>query len=68
MGTIRDIDVPLPPLEEQHRIVKRIEELFAICDRFKAQLQHRQAVNEKLVKGLVKEVLEKASIEKELNY
>ncbi|MEX2411521.1 MAG: restriction endonuclease subunit S, partial [Candidatus Paceibacterota bacterium] len=48
----------LPPLEEQHRIVRRIEELFAICDRFKAQLQQRQAVNERLVKGLVGEVLE----------
>ncbi|HBQ59854.1 MAG TPA: type I restriction endonuclease subunit S, partial [Balneolaceae bacterium] len=49
---------PIPPLEEQHRIVRRIEELFAICDRFKAQLQQRQAVNERLVKGLVGEVLE----------
>ncbi|MCC5906399.1 MAG: restriction endonuclease subunit S [Balneolaceae bacterium] len=49
---------PLPPLEEQHRIVQRIEELFAICDRFKAQLEQRQQVNERLVKGLVGEVLE----------
>mgnify|MGYP003641422840 CR=1 FL=1 len=50
--------LPLPPLAEQHRIVQRIEELFAICDRFKTQLEQRQAVNEQLVKGLVKEVLE----------
>lgn len=58
--------VPLPPLEEQHRIVQRIEELFAICDRFKAQLEQREKVNERLVKGLVGEVLEKAwSAEKE---
>lgn len=48
----------IPPLEEQHRIVQRIEELFAICDRFKAQLEQRQNVNERLVKGLVGEVLE----------
>jgi len=50
--------VPLPPLEEQHRIVLRIEELFDICDRFKAQLEKREKVNERLVKGLVGEVLE----------
>jgi type I restriction enzyme S subunit len=50
--------LPLPPLEEQYRIVRRIEELFAICDQFKAQLEQRQAVNERLVKGLVGEVLE----------
>lgn len=48
----------IPPLEEQHRVVQRIEELFAICDRFKAQLEIRQAVNERLVKGLVGKVLE----------
>jgi type I restriction enzyme S subunit len=52
------LHTPIPPLEEQHRIVRRIEELFAICDRFKAQLEQRQAVNERLVKGLVGEVLE----------
>lgn len=50
--------IPIPPLDEQHRIVRRIEELFAICDRFKAQQEQRQQVNEKLVKGLVSEVLE----------
>ncbi|WP_340104891.1 restriction endonuclease subunit S [Rhodohalobacter sp. 8-1] len=50
--------VSLPPLEEQHRIVQRIEELFVICDQFKVQLEQRQAVNERLVKGLVGEVLE----------
>jgi type I restriction enzyme S subunit len=27
--------LPLPPLAEQHRIVARIEELFAYCDRIK---------------------------------
>lgn len=55
---MRKMIVTLPPLEEQHRIVQRIEELFSICDRFKAELQQRQAVNERLVKGLVGEVLE----------
>ncbi|MDR9408831.1 MAG: restriction endonuclease subunit S [Balneolaceae bacterium] len=55
---LNKILVALPPLEEQHRIVRRIEELFAICDRFKAQLEQRRNVNERLVKGLVGEVLE----------
>tara|TARA_R100000908_G_scaffold65120_1_gene52040 strand:- start:81747 stop:83387 length:1641 start_codon:yes stop_codon:yes gene_type:complete len=57
-SSIEQILMPIPPLKEQHRIVQRIEELFAICDRFKAQLEQRQAVNERLVKGLVGEVLE----------
>lgn len=49
---------PLPPMKEQHRIVQRIEELFAICDQLKAQLEQREHVNERLVNGLVQEVLE----------
>ena len=32
MGTIRDIDIPLPPLPEQHRIVAKVDELMALCD------------------------------------
>jgi type I restriction enzyme S subunit len=55
---LQNVRVPLSAKEEQHRVVQRIEELFAICDRFKAQLEQRQAVNERLVKGLVGEVLE----------
>jgi len=55
---IKRVIVTLLILEEQHRIVWRIEELFAICDRFKAQLEQRKKVNERLVKVLVGEVLE----------
>ncbi|MBO6793238.1 MAG: restriction endonuclease subunit S [Balneolaceae bacterium] len=50
--------ISIPPLKEQHRIVQRIEELFAICDAFKAKLEQHEKVNERLVKGLVQEVLE----------
>ena len=58
------IPISLPPLKEQHRLVRRIEELFAICDRFKTQLEQREKVNERLVKGLVQEVLEGSSGER----
>jgi type I restriction enzyme S subunit len=30
---------PLPPLEEQHRIVEKIEELFAVLDSIKESLE-----------------------------
>ncbi|MEJ7139557.1 restriction endonuclease subunit S [Amphibiibacter pelophylacis] len=32
MGTIRDIDYPLPPVAEQHRIVEKIDRLMTMCD------------------------------------
>ena len=36
---IKDCPIPLPPLSEQQRIVKRIEELFAKLDEAKERLQ-----------------------------
>jgi len=66
MKSISNLLFPVPPLEEQHHIVQRIEELFAICDRFKEHLEQREKVNDRLMKGLVGEVLEEASsLEKE---
>jgi type I restriction enzyme S subunit len=42
-GIIRDIEVPLPPLPEQRRVVARIEELFSRLDAGVAALRHAKA-------------------------
>jgi type I restriction enzyme, S subunit len=42
-GIVRDIEVPLPPLPEQRRIVARIEELFSRLDAGVAALRHAKA-------------------------
>jgi type I restriction enzyme S subunit len=55
---LKTLPFPLPPVEEQYRIVRRIEEIFAICDAYKTKLEQREKVNKRLVKGLVQEVLE----------
>lgn len=43
--------VPLPPVAEQHRIVAKVEELMAICDRLEAQLSTTQTESRRLLEA-----------------
>jgi type I restriction enzyme S subunit len=41
-GMIEQFEVPMPPLAEQKRIVAKVEELMALCDRLEVQQQERE--------------------------
>ena len=53
MGTIRDIDVPLPPLSEQKRIVAEIEKQLAKTKQLKEHIIANQEATEQLLKALL---------------
>jgi type I restriction enzyme S subunit len=42
-GMIEQFEIPTPPLVEQERIVAKVDELMALCDRLEAQHEERDA-------------------------
>ncbi len=58
----RNVIFPLPPLSEQKRIVAKLGELMAYCDRLEESIKNSQKQNEKLLGQVLREALEPASI------
>ena len=48
---------PLPPFPEQHRIITRVDELIALCDRLEASLATGEDTRRRLLDALLREVL-----------
>ncbi|MGM8849492.1 restriction endonuclease subunit S [Salinicola halophyticus] len=51
---LRSCTVPIPPLEEQHRIVAKVDELMALCDQLKARLSNAGETRTRLAEAVVK--------------
>jgi len=52
-GNLKTVRVPVPPLEEQHRIVQKVDELMALCDRLEQQTSNQLEAHETLVDTLL---------------
>lgn len=53
IGKLAQFYVPLPPLAEQDRIVAKVDELMALCDRLEAEQADAEAAHAKLVEALL---------------
>ncbi|WP_372178209.1 hypothetical protein ACCQ23_06195 [Xanthomonas axonopodis pv. phyllanthi] len=57
MTQLRACAFPLPPLAEQHRIVAKVDQLMALCDRLKSRLSEARQVHEHLANALIGQAL-----------
>ncbi|WP_404295490.1 restriction endonuclease subunit S [Halomonas sp.] len=54
---LRSSTVPVPPIEEQRRIIEKIDELMAICDRLKARLGEAGDTRTRLAEAVVEQAV-----------
>ena len=47
-ANLRRFEIPLPPLAEQHRIVAKVDELMALCDRLETERTARETTRDRL--------------------
>ncbi len=52
-GFIENLSTPLPPLNEQHRIVAKVDELMSLCDRLEEQQETNITTHQTLVHTLL---------------
>lgn len=57
LGDLKAKILCLPPIEEQHRIVAKVDELMTLCDTLKTNLQNAQATQLALAESLVEQAV-----------
>ena len=58
---MNSIPIALPPEAEQHRIVAKVDELMALCDRLETQLTTTQAQSRRLLESTLHQALTPSS-------
>jgi type I restriction enzyme S subunit len=57
LNRLADTTIPLPPLAEQQRIVTKVDQLMALCDQLKNQLNQAKHLQGKIADVLVEQAL-----------
>jgi len=57
VNQVRMFSIPIPPLNEQHRIVAKVDELMALCDSLKARIAAAQTTQLQLADVIVEQAV-----------
>lgn len=57
LGDVGEMIIPIPPLQEQKRIVTKVDQLMILCDELEAKLNQAQQHSEKLMEATVRQLL-----------
>lgn len=63
IGKLSQFLIPFPPEAEQHRIVAKVDELMALCDRLEAQQADAESAHAQLVQALLDSLTQAADAE-----
>ena len=66
LDNIRSLPIPLPPLAEQRRIIAKVDEIMALCDRLEGQLAAAQTEASRLLESVLHHALSDAARSQEL--
>jgi len=61
LSSIKSLDVPVPLIAEQKRIVEKVDLLMALCDELEKSLKDREAIARKLAGSVVSDIAEVAA-------
>lgn len=62
LGNIRELQISVPPLAEQNRIVAKVDELMALVDRLEAKIAASRYTASRLLEAMVAELSGKAAV------
>jgi type I restriction enzyme S subunit len=57
LGKIKESIIPLPPLQEQSRIVAKVDQLISLCDQLKNNLSQAHQISEQLATTLIEQAV-----------
>ena len=61
MKRLKEFPILLPPMEEQSRILRKVEKLMVLCDQLETQIKAKDTYSAQLLESSIHNALEEAA-------